>query len=145
MHRLPDPNTLFPNAYGTTCFLKNAITAPNIQVGDYTYYDDAEDPTAFERKNVLFNWPEFGDRLIIGKFCAIASGVRFMMGKMCIRDSAMAEGVKKTFRKRYRDNLIRAMELKLDITDAEKDGRAIVEALCARGLHPCLLYTSRCV
>ncbi len=87
MHRLPDPNTLFPNAYGTTCFLKNAITAPNIQVGDYTYYDDAEDPTAFERKNVLFNWPEFGDRLIIGKFCAIASGVRFMMGsanhRMC--------------------------------------------------------------
>lgn len=87
MHRLPDPNTLFPNAYGTTCFLKNAITAPNILVGDYTYYDDAEDPTAFERKNVLFNWPEFGDRLIIGKFCAIASGVRFIMGsanhRMC--------------------------------------------------------------
>lgn len=80
MNRFPDPDALFPNAYGTTCFLKNAITAPNILVGDYTYYDDAEDPTAFERKNVLFNWPEFGDKLIIGKFCAIASGVRFIMG-----------------------------------------------------------------
>ena len=79
MSRFPDPNTVFPNEYGTTCFLKNVITAPNIFVGDYTYYDDAEDPTAFERKNVLFNWPAFGDRLVIGKFCAIASGVRFIM------------------------------------------------------------------
>lgn len=87
MSRFPDPNTVFPNEYGTTCFLKNVITAPNIFVGDYTYYDDAEDPTAFERKNVLFNWPAFGDRLVIGKFCAIASGVRFIMGsanhRMC--------------------------------------------------------------
>ena len=47
----------------------------------------------------------------------------------------MAEGVKKTFRKRYRDNLIRAMELKLGIEDAEKDGRAIVDAL--RAQRPC--------
>ena len=87
MHSYPDPNVVFPNDYGTTCFLKNVITAPNIQVGDYTYYDDPVDPTAFERNNVLFNWPEFGDRLIIGKFCAIASGVRFVMGsanhRMC--------------------------------------------------------------
>lgn len=79
-NRFPDPNVLFPNQYGTSCFLKNAITAPNISVGDYTYYDDSEDPTAFERKNVLFNWPEFGDKLIIGKFCALASGVQFIMG-----------------------------------------------------------------
>ena len=50
----------------------------------------------------------------------------------------MAEGVKKTFRKRYRDNLIRAMELKLGIEDAEKDGRAIVDSLRAQGLAPTL-------
>ena len=50
----------------------------------------------------------------------------------------MAEGVKKTFRKRYRDNLIRAMELKLGMEDAEKDGRAIVDSLRARGLAPTL-------
>ena len=53
-------------------------------------------------------------------------------------DYAMAEGVKKTFRKRYRDNLIRAMELKLGIEDAEKDGRAIVDDLRAQGLAPTL-------
>ena len=76
---IPDPNTVFPNEYGTTCFLKNVITAPNIEVGDYTYYDDPADPAGFEKNNVLFNWPAFGDKLIIGKFCAIASGARFIM------------------------------------------------------------------
>lgn len=80
MQFIPDPNTVFPNAYHTSCFLKNVITAPNISVGDYTYYDDPVDPTGFERNNVLFNWPEFGDHLRIGKFCSIASGVKFIMG-----------------------------------------------------------------
>lgn len=80
MTNLPNPDALFPNEYKTSCFLKNAITAPNITVGAYTYYDDPVDPTGFERNNVLFNYPEFGDRLIIGKFCSIASGVQFIMG-----------------------------------------------------------------
>ena len=77
---IPDPNVVFPNGYGTSCYIKNVVTAPNISIGDYTYYDDPVDPTGFERNNVLFNYPEFGDRLIIGKFCSIASGVRFIMG-----------------------------------------------------------------
>lgn len=80
MNKIPDPNAVFPNAYKTSCFIKNIVTAPNITVGDYTYYDDAVDPAGFERNNVLFNYPEFGDSLIIGKFCQIASGVKFMMG-----------------------------------------------------------------
>lgn len=80
MKNIPDPNAVFPNDYGTTCFIKNVITAPNISVGDYTYYDDPADPAGFEKNNVLFNYPEFGDRLVIGKFCAIASGVKFIMG-----------------------------------------------------------------
>lgn len=80
MNQIPDPNAVFPNAYQTSCFIKNVITAPNITVGDYTYYDDAVDPTGFEKNNVLFNYPEFGDHLIIGKFCQIASGTRFIMG-----------------------------------------------------------------
>ena len=80
MNNIPDPNAVFPNAYKTSCFIKNVVTAPNIFIGDYTYYDDPADPTGFERNNVLFNWPEFGDKLIIGKFCAIASGTTFIMG-----------------------------------------------------------------
>lgn len=90
MNQIPDPNVVFPNAYGTTCFLKNVITAPNIVVGDYTYYDDPDDPTAFERNNVLFNWPEFGDRLVIGKFCSIAAGVKFIMGPANHRTSSVS-------------------------------------------------------
>lgn len=77
---IPDPRAVFPNEYQTSCFVKNVITAPNIQIGDYTYYDDPVDPTKFEQNNVLFNYPEFGDRLIIGKFCSIAAGTRFIMG-----------------------------------------------------------------
>ena len=80
MFDIPDPNAVFPNEYKTSCFLKNVITAPNIHVGDYTYYDDLEHPTEFEQRNVLFNYPEFGDQLIIGKFCAIAAGTKFIMG-----------------------------------------------------------------
>lgn len=80
MNKYPDPNTIYPNQYKTTCFVKNVVKAPNIQIGDYTYYDDPIDPTQFEQNNVLFNYPEFGDKLIIGKFCQIASGVQFIMG-----------------------------------------------------------------
>ena len=80
MNKIPDPNEIFPKEYKTSCFIKNVITAPNIIVGDYTYYDDALAPTEFEKNNVLFNYPEFGDKLIIGKFCSIASGTKFIMG-----------------------------------------------------------------
>ena len=90
MRKIPDPNTIFPNEYKTSCFLKNVITAPNISVGDYTYYDDPVDPTGFERNNVLFNYPEFGDRLVIGKFCSIASGTRFIMGSANHRISSVS-------------------------------------------------------
>lgn len=90
MHAIPDANAIFPTDYKTSCFIKNVVTAPNIQVGDYTYYDDPADPTGFEKNNVLFNWPEFGDRLIIGKFCAIASGATFIMGPANHRTSSVS-------------------------------------------------------
>ena len=60
------------------CFIKNTIRNPNILVGDFTYYDDPEDAEGFER-NVLYHFPFIGDRLIIGKFCALARGVKFIM------------------------------------------------------------------
>lgn len=59
-------------------FLKNFITSPNIIVGDYTYYDDPEGPERFER-NVLYHFPFIGDVLRIGRFCAIAKDVQFIM------------------------------------------------------------------
>lgn len=75
----PEPGMLHPLPhYHNMVFLKNLITRPNIQVGDYTYYDDLTDPFSFER-NVLYHFDFIGDRLIIGRFCAIASGVQFIM------------------------------------------------------------------
>ncbi len=87
---LPNPNDVFPNEFGTSCFIKNVVTAPNVFIGDYTYYDDADNPAAFERKNILFNYPEFGDRLVIGKFCQIAAGTKFIMGPANHRISSVS-------------------------------------------------------
>jgi len=77
--KIPDKNNIYPiKNYNRLCFLKNIITNPNIIVGDYTYYDDFEDVGNFE-KNVKYHFDFLGDRLIIGKFCMIASGVQFIM------------------------------------------------------------------
>lgn len=61
-----------------TCHLKDVITRKNIIVGDYTYYHDFDDPVEFENKNVLYQYPVNQDKLIIGKFCSIAAGVKFL-------------------------------------------------------------------
>ena len=75
----PDRDQVFPLPhYDRLCFLKNIITNPNIIVGDYTYYDDFEDVHNFE-KNVKYHFDFIGDKLIIGKFCMIASDVTFIM------------------------------------------------------------------
>lgn len=75
----PDKNAIFPlENYDRLCFLKNIIKNPNIIVGDYTHYDDFEDVHNFE-KNVKYHFDFTGDQLIIGKFCMIASDVKFIM------------------------------------------------------------------
>ncbi|MCK9220703.1 MAG: CatB-related O-acetyltransferase [Bacteroidales bacterium] len=62
-----------------TVYLKSTITKPNIIVGEYTMYNDFEkDPTQFENNNVLYHYPINKDKLIIGKFCSIACGAKFM-------------------------------------------------------------------
>lgn len=75
----PDPNNKHPMAgFPQVCFIKNTVSNPNIIIGDYTYYDDPEDSENFER-NVLYHYPFVGDKLVIGKFCALARGVKFVM------------------------------------------------------------------
>jgi virginiamycin A acetyltransferase len=77
--KIPKPTTKFPlDQYQKLCFLKNIISNPNIEVGDYTYYDDFEDVYNFE-KNVKYHFDFIGDKLLIGKFCMIASGAKFIM------------------------------------------------------------------
>lgn len=75
----PDPDNPSPMAgFPQVGFLKNFISRNNISVGDYTYYDDPEGVERFE-DNVLYHFPFVGDQLIIGKFCAIAKDVQFIM------------------------------------------------------------------
>ena len=71
---------IFPRTNdATTVYLKNVVSNPNIIVGEYTmYHDFVSDPTQFEQKNVLYQYPINGDRLIIGKFCSIACGAKFL-------------------------------------------------------------------
>src|SRR5918996_5990422 len=73
-----DPMVLHPVAgQRRVVFLKPLVRHPNVEVGEYTYYDDPDDPLAFGREAVLYaHGPE---RLVIGRFCAIASGVRFVL------------------------------------------------------------------
>ena len=79
MNNGPSPDQQYPLPNQTRLvYLKNIIKNPNIIVGDYTYYDDFENPENFER-NVLYHFDFIGDQLIIGKFCSIASDVKFIM------------------------------------------------------------------
>lgn len=74
----PDPATVHPlPAHDRVVFLKPLVASPKIVVGEYTYYDDPGGATEFEHRNVLYAYgPE---RLIIGRYCAIATGTRFLM------------------------------------------------------------------
>lgn len=75
-----DPNKKYPiDGVERLGFLKNFITRNNIEVGDFTYYDDPNGVHEFEDNNVLYHFDFLGDKLIIGKFCQIASGVKFIM------------------------------------------------------------------
>lgn len=75
----PNKDIKYPlENYDRLCFLKNVIKNPNIIIGDYTYYDDFENVENFE-KNVKYHFDFINDKLIIGKFCMIASDVKFIM------------------------------------------------------------------
>ena len=77
---MTDTKKLYPRTGDKqTVYLKNVITDPSITLGDYTMYNDfVNDPVGFERNNVLYHYPINRDRLIIGKFCSIACGAKFL-------------------------------------------------------------------
>jgi virginiamycin A acetyltransferase len=74
----PDPLVIHPiPGQRRVVFLRPLVQGANVEVGEYTYYDSYGDPLAFEREAVLYG---FGpERLVIGRFCAIGAGVRFLM------------------------------------------------------------------
>ena len=62
-----------------TVYLNAVIKDPQIEVGDYTIYNDfVADPLLFEKNNVLYHYPIHQEKLIIGKFCSIACGTKFL-------------------------------------------------------------------
>jgi virginiamycin A acetyltransferase len=72
---LPDPKVVFPvPGIHTVTYVKPTITNKHIIVGDFTYFSDVD----FE-KHVTHFYEFYDDKLIIGKFCQIASGVTFIM------------------------------------------------------------------
>ena len=77
---MADSKSIYPRTGDRqTVYLKNVITRPDIEIGDYTmYHDFVDDPVKFEQNNVLYQYPVNHDRLIIGKFCSIARGVKFL-------------------------------------------------------------------
>ena len=78
--RHPDPAVRHPVAgHPRVVFLKAVVDAPNVEVGDYSYYDDPVEPERFQEKCILHHYPFMGDRLVIGRYVAVASGVQFIM------------------------------------------------------------------
>lgn len=62
-----------------TVYLNRIVKGKNIEIGDYTMYNDfVNDPCDFEKNNVLYHYPVNGDKLKIGKFCSIACGAKFI-------------------------------------------------------------------
>ena len=73
-------DTIYPRQGDTeTVYLQNVVNDANIEVGDYTMYNDyVRDPRDFQKNNVLYHYPVNGDKLKIGKFCSIACGAKFI-------------------------------------------------------------------
>lgn len=76
-----DSRKIYPRTGDTqTVYLKSVVTRKTIEVGDFTIYNDfVNDPRDFEKNNVLYHYPINGDRLVIGKFCSIACGAKFIL------------------------------------------------------------------
>lgn len=78
--RIPDPKERYPLAgWHGTAYLRAVVNQPNIEVGDFSYYDDSRGPEHFVARCVRYHFDFVGDKLIIGKFVAIAQGAQFIM------------------------------------------------------------------
>ena len=75
-----NPEKIYPREGDReTVYLKNVVTDPGIQVGEFTMYNDfVHDPREFEKKNVLYHYPVNKEKLVIGKFCSIACRAKFL-------------------------------------------------------------------
>ncbi|WMI80522.1 Vat family streptogramin A O-acetyltransferase [Anaerotignum sp. MB30-C6] len=76
----PNKNRLYPNeTIKTVCYISNLPKRPNVEIGEYTYYSDNKNSPENFYNNIEHHYEFLGDKLIIGKFCAIAEGIKFIM------------------------------------------------------------------
>ncbi len=76
----PDKKKLYPNEkIRTVCYISNLPKRVNVEIGDYTYYSDNENSPEKFYDSIEHHYEFLGDKLIIGKFCAIAQGIKFIM------------------------------------------------------------------
>ncbi|MBP2001378.1 virginiamycin A acetyltransferase [Paenibacillus shirakamiensis] len=80
MMNAPDKHKLYPNeAIRTVCYIQNLPRRANVEIGDYTYYSDNTHSPELFYDHIQHHYEFLGDKLRIGKFCAIAEGVTFIM------------------------------------------------------------------
>ena len=58
--------------------LNRVIDHPNMTVGDYSYANDFDPPDDWAARLAPYLYPGAPERLVIGRFCQIAHGVRFI-------------------------------------------------------------------
>ncbi|OWU71601.1 CatB-related O-acetyltransferase [Phaeobacter sp. 22II1-1F12B] len=82
--RFPDPTQAHPitlpdgTVHRGTVFLNRVIDHPNIEIGDYTYYSDFDEVADYAQRIAPYLFPGSGEKLIVGRFCQIAHGARFI-------------------------------------------------------------------
>lgn len=81
---LPDPTTLHPlvlpgkHVDKATVLLNQAIDHMNIEIGNWTYYNDRTMPDDYAATIAPYLFQGARERLVIGAFCQIAQGVEFI-------------------------------------------------------------------
>lgn len=75
-----NPELIYPRPNDhQTVYLKNVVHDPSVVVGDFSIYNDfVNDPVDFEKNNVLYHYPINRERLVIGRYCSLACGARFL-------------------------------------------------------------------
>ncbi len=76
----PDKNKIYPNEHiKSVVYISNLPKRPNVEIGDYTYYSTVSESPENFYDHILHHYEFLGDQLVIGKFCAIAEGITFLM------------------------------------------------------------------
>lgn len=121
-----------------TVYLNTIIQDPQIVVGDYTIYNDfVNDPLLFEKNNVLYHYPIHKERLVIGKFCSIACGTRFLFNCANHTLNSLSTYTFPLFYEEWnleKSNVVSAWDNKGDIIIGD-DVRIGYEAVIMSGVH----------